>query len=210
MYLNGRAYLTIPVSQRRPYSSFGSFVISANSLGYISLMFANAAGAGAGVAIVFVLIGIGIYFIPTIVASTRKVTNVGSVFVINLFLGWTLVGWAVALAMAVKTNMTQVHVVTSSVDPSPRPATSTLESGRLPLPAKPNPVGDSLVSIPDGPEAAPTTWCDKCNKELRSGAKYCPECGTQAHEVNLYECVDCSASIALDDKYCPSCGSSVN
>jgi RNA polymerase subunit RPABC4/transcription elongation factor Spt4 len=210
MYLNGRASLTIPASQRRPYCSFGSFVISANSLGYISLMFANAAGAGAGVAIVFVLIGIGIYFIPTIVASTRKVTNVGSVFVINLFLGWTLVGWAVALAMAVKTNMTQVHVVTSSVEPSPRQSTSTLESGRFPMPAMANPVADSLVQIPDGPEAAPTKWCDKCNKELRSGAKYCPECGSQAHEVNLYECVDCSASIALDDKFCPSCGSSVN
>jgi len=210
MHLNVRASLTIPVQQRRPYFSLALFIDSANILGYISLMFANAAGAGAGVAIVFVLIGIGIYFIPTIVASTRKVTNVGSVFVINLFLGWTLVGWAVALAMAVKTNMTQVHVVTSSVNPPPRSSTSTFESDRSPMPAKANPAADSLVLTPNGPKAAPTTWCDKCNKELRSGAKYCPECGSQAHEVNLYECVDCSASIALDDKYCPSCGSSVN
>ena len=32
----------------------------------------------------------------------RKVTNLGSIAVINVFLGWTLVGWVVALAMAVR------------------------------------------------------------------------------------------------------------
>ena len=41
-----------------------------------------------------------IYFAPAMVASYRGAKNIGSVFVINLFLGWTLVGWVVALAMA--------------------------------------------------------------------------------------------------------------
>lgn len=40
------------------------------------------------------------YFLPTIVAFARGVSNSGSVLVLNLFLGWTLVGWVVALAMA--------------------------------------------------------------------------------------------------------------
>lgn len=40
-----------------------------------------------------------IYFLPTIIASKKSVGN--SVLVINLFLGWTLIGWVVALAMAV-------------------------------------------------------------------------------------------------------------
>jgi hypothetical protein len=51
-----------------------------------------------------ILIVIGFYFVPTIVAVVRKVTNQGSVAVINLFLGWTLIGWVVALAMACRTS----------------------------------------------------------------------------------------------------------
>jgi len=51
-----------------------------------------------------ILIVIGFYFVPTIVAVVRKVTNQGSVAVINLFLGWTIIGWIVALAMACRTS----------------------------------------------------------------------------------------------------------
>lgn len=61
------------------------------------------AGAGVGVAVVIV-VGIALYFIPSIVGSSRKVVNIGSIFAINLFLGWSLVGWVVALAMALRTN----------------------------------------------------------------------------------------------------------
>jgi len=47
-----------------------------------------------------------LYFIPTIVAITRHVPNTGSVIVINLLLGWSLIGWVVALAMAVRSRPT--------------------------------------------------------------------------------------------------------
>jgi Superinfection immunity protein len=50
---------------------------------------------------------VGLYFLPTIVAASRKVPNVGSIAVINVFLGWTLVGWVVALAMAARTVPTR-------------------------------------------------------------------------------------------------------
>ena len=40
------------------------------------------------------------YFAPSFVASHRKVPNTGSVMVVNALLGWTVIGWAVALAMA--------------------------------------------------------------------------------------------------------------
>ena len=42
------------------------------------------------------------YFLPSIVAAGRKVRHVGSVFVVNLFLGWTILGWVIALAMAAR------------------------------------------------------------------------------------------------------------
>jgi Superinfection immunity protein len=50
-----------------------------------------------------------VYFLPAVVASRRQVPNAGSVFVLNLFLGWTLIGWVVALAMACRT-VPQAHL----------------------------------------------------------------------------------------------------
>jgi T4 superinfection immunity protein len=50
------------------------------------------------------LVTLALYFVPSIVAVARKVTNQGSVIVINVFLGWTFIGWVVALAMACRTS----------------------------------------------------------------------------------------------------------
>ena len=47
---------------------------------------------------------VGLYFLPTIIAVDRHVVNKWSVVVINVFLGWTLIGWVVALAMALRTQ----------------------------------------------------------------------------------------------------------
>ncbi|WP_239331076.1 superinfection immunity protein [Frankia sp. CiP3] len=70
----------------------------------------SGAGAAAGVVILLaVVFGIAFYFIPTIIAVVRK-RQVASVFVINLFLGWTLVGWVVAIALAVSSGGTPVQV----------------------------------------------------------------------------------------------------
>jgi hypothetical protein len=43
---------------------------------------------------------VGGYFLPTFVAMFRRMPNVGGILVINLLLGWTGVGWTVALVMA--------------------------------------------------------------------------------------------------------------
>ncbi|MEV1008489.1 superinfection immunity protein [Streptomyces sp. NPDC049881] len=50
------------------------------------------------------LVGVALYFLPTFIAFVRRVRNAGSVLVVDLFLGWTLVGWVVALAMAVRSS----------------------------------------------------------------------------------------------------------
>ena len=42
------------------------------------------------------------YFAPSMIALNRRVPSKWSVVVINALLGWTLIGWAVALAMAVR------------------------------------------------------------------------------------------------------------
>jgi len=44
------------------------------------------------------------YFLPSIVALARSKRNTLSIFLLNFFLGWTLVGWVVALMWAVKVD----------------------------------------------------------------------------------------------------------
>ena len=51
---------------------------------------------------VFFLSAIALYFLPTIEARLNNNSNSMSVFLVNFFLGWTLVGWVVALAWAHK------------------------------------------------------------------------------------------------------------
>lgn len=46
------------------------------------------------------IVMIALYFVPTIVALSRDMPNKGSTIAVNVFLGWTLIGWVVALAMA--------------------------------------------------------------------------------------------------------------
>ncbi|MGD0189537.1 MAG: superinfection immunity protein [Rhizomicrobium sp.] len=45
------------------------------------------------------------YFAPLIVALARGHQQTGAIFVINFFLGWTLIGWVVAMAMACSAKM---------------------------------------------------------------------------------------------------------
>ncbi len=47
---------------------------------------------------------IGVYFAPSIVAIGRNARMVGAVVIINLALGWTGIGWIVALCMAVSSQ----------------------------------------------------------------------------------------------------------
>lgn len=60
----------------------------------------SAEGAVYMIAILFLLVGALLYFVPTAVAQYRKASNMTAVILINLLLGWTMIGWVVALIMA--------------------------------------------------------------------------------------------------------------
>ena len=49
----------------------------------------------------FLIFGIGLYFLPAIIAAVRHTHNSMGILFLNLFLGWTLIGWFVALLMAI-------------------------------------------------------------------------------------------------------------
>ena len=42
----------------------------------------------------------GIYLLPTLVAISGKKRNTAAVAVLNIFLGWTFLGWIIALVWA--------------------------------------------------------------------------------------------------------------
>ena len=46
--------------------------------------------------IVFIL-SLALYFLPTIIALLRGHRNALAIFLLNFFLGWTFIGWVVAL-----------------------------------------------------------------------------------------------------------------
>lgn len=43
-----------------------------------------------------------VYFIPTIVANSRKHYDVSAIFITNFLLGWTILGWVFSLVWALK------------------------------------------------------------------------------------------------------------
>lgn len=57
--------------------------------------------AGIG-GILALVLSLGFYFLPTIIALARRRNNTLAIFLLNFFLGWTFVGWVVALVWSVK------------------------------------------------------------------------------------------------------------
>ena len=49
--------------------------------------------------------GFVMYFLPSIVALARSKRDIGGIILLNFFLGWTMIGWVVALVWAVKNDV---------------------------------------------------------------------------------------------------------
>jgi len=57
------------------------------------------AGVGGVLTILFV-IGAIVYFLPTVVGFKRGISSAGALLFVNLFFGWTLIGWLICLLWA--------------------------------------------------------------------------------------------------------------
>jgi len=52
--------------------------------------------------------GFVMYFLPSIIALAKSKRDIAGIILLNFFLGWTMIGWAVALVWAVKTDVPMV------------------------------------------------------------------------------------------------------
>ena len=52
--------------------------------------------------VLVLVVTVGLYLLPTIQAIRRKQPNTTAIIIVNVALGWTLVGWVVAMVWAVK------------------------------------------------------------------------------------------------------------
>lgn len=98
----------------------------------------------------FFLLAPVLYFYPMYEAYIHKQPNFFSIFALNLFLGWTLVGWVVALVWAIKS---QEPVKTFTVNAPATPA-PPLEQKQM-------------------------KQCPFCAEDILMAAKKCKHCGTE-------------------------------
>jgi hypothetical protein len=52
--------------------------------------------------------GFVLYFLPAIVAFARSKRDAVSILVLNLLLGWTVIGWVIALVWALRQDVPMV------------------------------------------------------------------------------------------------------
>jgi hypothetical protein len=52
--------------------------------------------------------GFALYFLPSIIALVRSKRDTLAIFLLNLFLGWSVIGWFVALIWAAKHDVPSV------------------------------------------------------------------------------------------------------
>jgi len=52
--------------------------------------------------LILILPSLAVYFVPTIVAIVRHARNVLGIVLLNIFSGWTFVGWIIALVWSIR------------------------------------------------------------------------------------------------------------
>jgi len=77
--------------------SIGRSIIGLALTGVLLLILFGSIGLPQIIFLLFLAFLLLIYIVPTIVAFKRDKRNRIAIFVLNILLGWTLIGWVVAL-----------------------------------------------------------------------------------------------------------------
>src|SRR5262249_31656109 len=83
----------------------------------------------AAICSILALLLAAIYLLPTLVAISQRAHNAFNIALLNIFLGWTIIGWAAALIWSlVDTTNSQQNPAILSVAKAPPPADVQLTS----------------------------------------------------------------------------------
>ena len=86
----------------------------------------------AGLSAIIIIISLISYFLPTVIAMLRGKSNTFAILLLNLFLGWTFIGWIVALVWSVTSdNKPQTIVVNNNSSIEPKNEFKTLSNQRI-------------------------------------------------------------------------------
>jgi Superinfection immunity protein len=80
-----------------------------------------------------------LYLLPVLIGWARRVPDLGAVAVINILLGWTLLGWTAALAMALRSARPAPPAVQIVQNLPPAPPPGQLPAAGWPVPPQPPP-----------------------------------------------------------------------
>ena len=61
-------------------------------------------GADALAGLIVIILCLVFWFLPVIIAANRNHRNTTAIFILDLFLGWTIIGWIIALIWSVKND----------------------------------------------------------------------------------------------------------
>lgn len=118
--------------------------------------------------LVILAVGAGLYFLPAVIAAARGHHQAGAIFVLDLLLGWTLLGWIVAIVWS-------FTATGSGVPPAVYDETGTLPSGS----AESEVPWAYPLFEPSGADAASagTKTCPDCAEAVKAAARVCRFCG---------------------------------
>lgn len=131
----------------------------------VCLVLAAATGGGknalmTGISATAVAVAAGaavyLYFLPTVEAMARGQNNVTQVALVNVFFGWSLLGWVLALVWAVKPQETSHQ---NPLHPLPPTANTTEQDNRA------------------------TKDCPMCGETVLAVARKCKHCGSMLDDI---------------------------
>lgn len=107
--------------------------------------------------IIFLLVPLPGYLIPGFVAAQRRHRDATAILLLNIFLGWTLIGWVVALVWAAK-----------SQSPASDPVVVTVQNA---------PGGQVTATAAPAPARPTAEFCPQCGKRRDGTLSFCRSCG---------------------------------
>jgi len=119
---------------------------------------------------VLLVVAVLLYFLPSIIGRDKR--NANAILCLNVFLGWTLIGWVIALVWAV-----------SAEEPAQLPPAAALPGYQCPkckAPVVQNAAGCSACGVAF---KATTKKCPDCAEEVKAEARKCRFCGHEFQGV---------------------------